>query len=560
LHAIVRTLHLTPCTLHLIACTRHVARGTLHLGLALLFASATVSTQPHAPHRIPSVPDELLARPIPLRDGIGRAHDSVTTSSKDAQAFYDQGLAYLHSYVWIEAARSFNQALRLDPRLAMADVGLSYAYVELNAPAKAKDAIDRARALEPAISDHERRHIAARALQMAAESSPADAAKLAAYRAELDRAVQSFPDDAEFWLLRGIAESTDPADRGQGSPQSAVKFFERALTASPGHFAAHHYLAHALENAGRPAEALPHAAAYAAGASEVPHALHMHGHVLRRMGRIDEAIAAFERANRLETAYFTAEKVPPELDWHHEHNLDLLASSYRYLGQSARAESALKTAFDLPSALIVQMFNKRGWPEFLISRGRLVEALAAADRLIAHPEPLVRATGHVAAGHVHLAAKRYKEAAAETNAALKDLQTARDGGALVGSAFQHLQGEFFLGTGQGEKGRAMLREVVRRAREATGPDNWVQALFVLEAMARAAREAGDWPFAAWLAEEMRSHDPQYAGTHYALALVAAHNGNTAAARTEFAAAERLWSKADATLPELRDIRTHQRSP
>jgi hypothetical protein len=48
-------------------------------------------------------------RPLPLRTGIGSAHDDVAAASKAAQDFYDQGLAYLHSYLWLEAARSFNQ-------------------------------------------------------------------------------------------------------------------------------------------------------------------------------------------------------------------------------------------------------------------------------------------------------------------------------------------------------------------------------------------------------------------------------------------------------------------
>ena len=90
---------------------------------------------------------ELVNRPVPLRKGIGSAHDGVSTTSKPAQAFYDQGLAYLHSYVWLEAARSFNQALRADPKLAMAHLGLTIAYTELNAPAAARAALDRAKAL-----------------------------------------------------------------------------------------------------------------------------------------------------------------------------------------------------------------------------------------------------------------------------------------------------------------------------------------------------------------------------------------------------------------------------
>src|SRR5215831_17966274 len=89
--------------------------------------------QEHVHEALDSIPMELLERPVPLRTGIGIFHDPVTTESKDAQAYYDQGICYLHSYVWIEAARSFNQALRVDPRLAMAHLGLSYAYSGLNA-------------------------------------------------------------------------------------------------------------------------------------------------------------------------------------------------------------------------------------------------------------------------------------------------------------------------------------------------------------------------------------------------------------------------------------------
>src|SRR5262249_57523519 len=83
---------------------------------------------------------QLAQKPLPLRKGIGTAHDAVATSSKEAQAFYDQGLAYLHYYVWLKAARSFNQALRLDPNLAIAHAQLALAYTELNDPALPREA------------------------------------------------------------------------------------------------------------------------------------------------------------------------------------------------------------------------------------------------------------------------------------------------------------------------------------------------------------------------------------------------------------------------------------
>jgi hypothetical protein len=52
---------------------------------------------------------------------------------------------------------------------------------------------------------------------------------------------------------------------------------------------------------------------------------------------------------------------------------------------------------------------------------------------------------------------------------------------------------------------------------------------------------------------MFEHDPNYAGTHYALGLVARHNGNQAAARSAFERARLLWAHADPGLPELQDL-------
>jgi hypothetical protein len=103
----------------------------------------------------------------------------------------------------------------------------------------------------------------------------------------------------------------------------------------------------------------------------------------------------------------------------------------------------------------------------------------------------------------------------------------------------------------------MLDEIVRRLRDGAGPDSWAQTLFTIEAIARAARQAGDWEFAGFAARQLAAQDARYAGAHYALGLVAEHNGDTRTAQTEFALAEKAWSKADANLSELRDIRSRK---
>ena len=78
--------------------------ASLALICALPFATAALAQHEHHSDEdsLGWVPREILQRPVTLREGIGNISDPVTTSSPEAQAFYNQGLAYLHSYVWIE--------------------------------------------------------------------------------------------------------------------------------------------------------------------------------------------------------------------------------------------------------------------------------------------------------------------------------------------------------------------------------------------------------------------------------------------------------------------------
>ena len=522
-----------------------------------LVALSLAAQDPHAGHDPAARPEilQIAARPVPLKGGIGSAHDPVGTKSKDAQAFYDQGLAYLHSYVWLEAARSFNQALRQDSNLAIAHAMLSIAYTELNRPTEARAALDRATGLAPLASEHDRRHIHTRALQMAAETAGRSSSALTMYRSALDDDLSKFPTDDEFWLLRGLAESADPAERGQGSVAASIRFYEKAAAIAPGHFAAHHYLTHTYENTRRVTEALEEGATYARKAPEIPHARHMHGHELRRVGRIAEAIAEFTVADALEAAYLKAEKIPVEYDWHYQHNVDLLGTSYQYVGRMRAAEALFRTSFAIPSSSVEQELNKREWPMFLLARGRAKEALDAAGVMAKHRSSIVSAAGHLMIGEARLALREFQAAADEANAALRLMRGAPQGAGLVADSLQALQGKFLLRTGQREKGRAMLAEIAKNVRAAPGPDAWTQALFILESTARTAREAEDWEVADWAARQMIAHDPNYAGGHYALALVARHQGDAVSARGELDLAAKYWETADSDLPELVVIRS-----
>ena len=171
--------------------------------------------------------------------------------------------------------------------------------------------------------------------------------KLAAYRKALDAAIAAFPADVELLLQRGIAESPDPADRGQGRwPASIPLLRAGAEGARPDHFAAQHYLAHAYENTGRMKEALAHAAAYATQAPDVPHArAHARPRAAARRARSTRRSRDSRRPTSCSAPTSRARRSRAEFDWHHQHNLDLLATSYQYLGQMRKAEALLKQSF-----------------------------------------------------------------------------------------------------------------------------------------------------------------------------------------------------------------------
>lgn len=503
-----------------------------------------------------TIPAELLERPVALRAGTGAQtiNDPVTTSSKEAQAFYAQGVAYLHGYVFIEAARSFNQALRLDAKLAMAYVGLSRAYAGLNVWEAARAAVDQAQLLAAGASKREQLRMALRAKQLMAIADRGNMVKFSEYKKALDEAVAAYPQDTELWLLRGNAEEDSAAGRGQRGGAASIPFYEKVLQLVPDHIAAHHYLTHSCENVGRIEEALKHGEVYARLAPAVPHALHMYGHDLRRVGRVTDAIAQFRRADQLEQDYYKAENMPPQFDWHHEHNLDLLATSYQHQGQMKEAERIMRQAFTIPSMQDTLEFNKKQWPQFLIARSRLQEALEAASRLSRSRQDIVRAIGYIFVSHAEMALNNLPAASEAAKSALREMQQMGSRATLVTPYMEAVQGEFFLRTGEAEKGRTMLKQVVSKIRSERGPDAWVQALFRLEAIGAAARRAGDWELAETMARQMLEHDAAYAGSHYALALVAEQKGDNAKAVAEYTEAERLWRNADTDLPELQQAR------
>jgi tetratricopeptide (TPR) repeat protein len=271
----------------------------------------------------------------------------------------------------------------------------------------------------------------------------------------------------------------------------------------------------------------------------------MRGHDLRRAGRTEEAIQEFRKADELESAYYRAENIPPELDWHHAHNLQLLALSYEALGQMKAAEAALREAFALPARIDLAEFNRKAWPEFLLDRGRNQEALVAHEELVKSKWAMARFAGHALAGRAYCSLNQMDNAENELRLAEQETEQIRPAILKLLTDSVLLRAEILLREKKFEEANPLMQKIENDLVAVPGPDAWSEALFQLEYIARVAREAGDWELAESTAQRMIKHDPSYAGGYFALSLAAEHNGDSLAAKQEFAKGEKLWSKADA---------------
>src|SRR6476469_8401296 len=112
--------------------------------LAVAVCAAPLPAQdkanPTPPAKTESLPLSKLA-PAKVRPNQCLLTYRISTRSPECQAHFDQGLGYFYNYVWMEAARSFETAAKIDPDCAIAWWGLSRALDEWKGPNLSKEAL-----------------------------------------------------------------------------------------------------------------------------------------------------------------------------------------------------------------------------------------------------------------------------------------------------------------------------------------------------------------------------------------------------------------------------------
>ncbi len=298
-------------------------------------------------------------KPAALVAGLGDVHHPISTASTEAQRFFNQGLAFIYAFNHDEAVRSFKRAAELDPQLAMAHWGVSLSLgsnYNLQADAAqqraAYEALQKALALAPRASEHERAYIEALSKRYSSDAQ-ADRQKLAvAYKSAMSELVKRYPDDLNAATL--YAESMMNLRPWQlwssdGKPaegtEEIVSVLEGVLRRDPNHTGANHYYIHAVEASPNPERALPSASRLERLAPAAGHLVHMPSHIYVRTG--DYVAAAQSNAEAIVADRLYIEKsgargVYPMM--YYNHNIHFLASAH---GMNGRAADAIKAAREL---------------------------------------------------------------------------------------------------------------------------------------------------------------------------------------------------------------------
>jgi tetratricopeptide (TPR) repeat protein len=299
---------------------------------ALLCLCATAQNNAHAAH--------MQTHPATLVTGLGDLHHPVSTHNPEAQEFFDQGLRYIYAFNHDEAARSFQHAAELDPKLAIAYWGVAEAVgPNYNDPADpdrymhAHDAVQKAVDLSSAASPSEQAYIQALSRRFPADPK-SDLRKAAEdYHDAMRQVAAEFPDDLDAATL--FAESGMNLHpwglwHQDGTPEAGteeiVATLESVMKRDPNHLGAIHYYIHTVEASNNPERALAGANKLAALAPGAGHIVHMPAHVYIRTGDYEAAVKTNEQAAEVDRAYIKAtgaQGIYPMM--YYSHNLHFVA-------------------------------------------------------------------------------------------------------------------------------------------------------------------------------------------------------------------------------------------
>lgn len=315
---------------------------------------------------------------LPLFDNLGSLHHPMTTTSEQAQRYFDQGLRFVYAFNHEEAIRSFEAAADWDPEAAMPYWGIAFALgpninrvMEKKDERRAIEMVQKARRLADRATSKEQTYIEALVTRYVSRKGAKRKGLDEAYAKAMRLVAQRFPEDDDASTLFAEAMmDLRPWDfwKGDGKPQPGtdeiVTTLESVLARNPDHPGACHYYIHALEASPFPERALACAARLPELMPGAGHLVHMPAHLYIRLGKYHEAAERNEHAAHVDEAYLATRTPSGDYaDGYYSHNLHFLWASLMMEGRSAEAT---KVARELAGTITEDEARTDKWKELYL--------------------------------------------------------------------------------------------------------------------------------------------------------------------------------------------------
>lgn len=304
--------------------------------------------------------DEKQPGPPILMQGMGTYHHKITTSSEQAQKFFDQGLTLAYAFNHAEAERSFREAARLDPNCAMCYWGISLVLgpninmqMDKESVPPAYVALNKAKELMKNASAKEQDYITALATRYG-PSPVQDRTKFnEAYADAMREVAKKYPDDLDAATLFAEAmmdiHPWDYYNKETREPQpwtpEIVSTLESVMKKNPNHPGANHFYIHAVEASNHPERGLPMAERLSTLVPAAGHLVHMPAHIYIRTGDYKKASETNEHAIQSDNSYLSGCHAPGA------YSMVYVPHNHHFLSASATLEGRSKVALDSANAV-----------------------------------------------------------------------------------------------------------------------------------------------------------------------------------------------------------------
>ena len=525
-------------------------------------------------------PPKDLPPPVMIA-GVGSSHFAITTSSPQAQVWFDQGLSLLHCFWDFEALRAFREAARLDPDCAMCQWGI-YRAMDFGGSADdlLKPVVTRMKQLAPKASDHEQRYVRSIIESFGKKGEEASQA----YQREMEAIIYRYPDDLDAKLLLALSLENGFDEKGDPRPGElyAIGMLRDILRDHPDNPAANHYWIHAVEQSEHPEWALGSAEKLGRLAPGSGHMVHMPGHIFYRTGDYERARESFLASMQVDTAYMRAQKMAPEDDRNYAHNLSYLIANSAEEGRAteafdyaARLEPLAHAATDAshPGSIafyVIQIGGTR--PRLAIRFGKWQEAIdhpvnfgIAEDQLPAAAKAL--RDGMVIYGEAMQSLEREDvDGGARESDQLDALlwrftrdrdqtdRTAQRVEEILGVASKELAGNVASALGNYGRAKQLLQEAVEMEKKLGYSEPPLYSRPSLESLGYAAIRARDWEMARNAFQQVLVLRPKSGFGYYGTALAYEKEGNRSAAARAYQEFLASWQHADQDLEMVRAAR------